>query len=387
MLVLKHVTKVIVVLLLVLREYEAYPTLWNTPQFSYETLGHMTFAHVTKVEAFNATDLEFLSRFSIVQFDKAQDTQDMPYSSQEDRFIAAARQIKKANPRVTTLMYLNGLINFPAFSLKNSTDKDPRLLLRNSEGSLVKLPHTLQLTVFDMRNDAMRQLFVDDAVYGVKSGAFDGVFIDRANWAQRGLMQGYNHDGWDNATFRSLIPAQAQLFADLTDALGQDHIVLAKETGGGAPFNDWQHANAAMVSDTFCSNYASGNRTPSELFDKDQCVQDIFELKNQSARGQLTECHGQGPIDDSVQREFTIACFLIGAGNMSFFEYAGWEKGEAWSLPGTRWWPEYDKPLGNPISEAERIGQYQFSRNFSLGTKVFVDLDSHSAKISWGSSI
>eukprot|EP00660_Eupelagonema_oceanica_P010440 gene10440-1073_t len=34
--------------------------------------------------------------------------------------------------------------------------------------------------------------------------------------------------------------------------------VLAKETGGGAPFADWQVANAAMTTDSFCSTYCHG---------------------------------------------------------------------------------------------------------------------------------
>ena len=41
----------------------------------------------------------------------------MPSESTEDRIIAGARFIKQANPSVTTLMYINGLINFPASRL------------------------------------------------------------------------------------------------------------------------------------------------------------------------------------------------------------------------------------------------------------------------------
>jgi hypothetical protein len=85
-------------------------------------------------------------------------------------------------------MYLNGLIDFPTFQrLHNATRANRSLLITNAHGVLVEtLP---PLGTFDMRNSAMRELFVSDAVYGVESGAFDGVFIDRANWASRGLLQ------------------------------------------------------------------------------------------------------------------------------------------------------------------------------------------------------
>ena len=73
-------------------------------------------------------------------------------------------------------MYINGLINFPAFTrLSKPIALDPSLLLHNTQGKLVQtLP---PYGTFDHRNPAMRKLFVSDAAYGVRSGAFDGVFI------------------------------------------------------------------------------------------------------------------------------------------------------------------------------------------------------------------
>lgn len=168
------------------------PRLVATPAFGWETLGRMTFAHVTKTQPFNKTDLELLKHYPIVQFDKAQDLVSMPYATQEDRFIAAAKQVKQANPRAKLLYYLNGMINFPNFQrLYNHTQSEPTLLLKNTAGNSVQLvrygPAGRWLDTFDMRSEAMRRLFVADAVYGVSSGAFDGVFIDRANFATRVL--------------------------------------------------------------------------------------------------------------------------------------------------------------------------------------------------------
>jgi len=158
------------------------------------------------------------------------------------------------------------LINFPGFQrLYNVTNEQPSLLLRNTSGGLVITLPAVPGT-FDLRQEAMRKLFVADAMHAVESGAFDGVFIDRANYAARAVldlksgppaMQRHLASlGWDLPTATSLVAAQTQLFVDLTAALGQDRVVLAKETGGGAGFLDWHVANAAMITDTFCSNYA-----------------------------------------------------------------------------------------------------------------------------------
>jgi hypothetical protein len=483
----------------------APPPLLRPPQFSMNHLGGMVFAHITKSSAFNATDLALLSKYQIVQFDKSQDVTDMPWSTLEDRFIAAARQIKSVNANATTLIYFNGLIDFPDFErLSNATAAQPSLLLHNTKGKPVQTlaPHG----TFDMRQKAMRELFVSDAKYGVESGVFDGVFIDRANYAVRALIQmkygtaaqqkHLKSLGWDEPTLQTLVPAQTQLLADLTKALGPQSIVLAKETGGGAPFTDWMVANAAMTSDTFCSSYLpkggtaqpasytrnvscaawsppvrghvplhggsiwdgqnktsfaacekscchnstcaavlynteikkclqlpepyttdftcmngtgvewiANKREPgsttctfkppspphpnaSSVWNASQCREDMAAVAAAVARRQLTQSHGMGPMDDAVQRQFTMACFLIAAGNYSFFSYAGWARGEAWSLAGTRWWPEYDRPLGLPLDPpmmpSGAGGNMQYARRFGSGTVVNLDLLAHTASISWG---
>eukprot|EP00041_Stephanoeca_diplocostata_P012206 m.203714 g.203714 ORF g.203714 m.203714 type:complete len:389 (-) comp18857_c0_seq6:172-1338(-) len=359
-----------------------YPTLWDPPLWSLQTLGHATFAHVTKTTPFNATDLELLKKYQIVQFDKGQDVLDMPFATQEDRFIRAAKQVKAVNPNAKLLMYINGLINFPNFErIYNATKADPSLLLKNTKGEFITTG-PIKNGTFDMRNSAMRKLFVADALYGIHSGVFDGVFIDRANFAARVLVEPelYARDGWDLDTAKTMVPAQTQLFNDLTTALGEEYIVLAKETGGGAAFNDWKVANAAMTTDTFCSQYKT---TKAPKFNKTQCAEDIATVQTMAARGQLTESHGQGDLSNETQREFTMACFLIAAGNMSYFSYASWEKGLAWNLAGTRWWAEYDYPLGTPLGPAQRAGAWQYYRNFSSGTTVQLDLQQQTAHIAW----
>ena len=80
-------------------------------------------------------------------------------------------------------MYINGLIDFPASRLFNVTSSSPSLRLKNTAGEWVKIRGSY---VYDVRQANMRRAIVDDALYGMASGLFNGVFIDRANWASAG---------------------------------------------------------------------------------------------------------------------------------------------------------------------------------------------------------
>lgn len=363
-----------------------YPVVTNPPAWSWDSLGSMSFAHTGQSQPYSASNLELLAKFPMVQFDKKQNIKTMPKADAEDRFIAAARDVRAAHTSspVQILMYLNGLINFPEFHhLYNATKADPSLLLRDSQGNPL---HIRSNTVFDVRQEAMRNHFVQAALYGMSSGVFNGVFVDRANWGEK--------CPWSNATCTSLVAGQRQLLSELSAALGEGNLTLAKETGD-APMMDWEVVNAAMTSDTFCSQYCHDCNTsvsPASLWTKSDyegCAQSIATIANMSARGQLTQSHAMGPFTGPYAdeaRQFTMAAFLIGAGNLSYFSYANWANA-CWTLAGTRWWPEYDLPLGAPTSppNTKLAGKrWKYFRNFSSGTTVYVDVATRVVDIQWG---
>ena len=91
------------------------------------------------------------------------------------------------------------------------------------------------------------QVFLEAVLYGMRSGAFDGVFIDRANWAQQ-----CGGDEWDNATCESLVVGQRELLVEITAALGEGNITLAKEHAGVAAM-DWQVRYVVSMQQLCCS--------------------------------------------------------------------------------------------------------------------------------------
>ena len=365
------------------------PRVLSPPHWSWDTLGDMAFLHAGDPQPYSATQLDLVKKFPMVQFDKKQELQTMPHGSTEDRIVAAAQIVKAASPTATVLMYINGLINFPDSSLYNVTLADPSLLLKNTQGEKVDLVDGYG--VYDVRNPKMRKAFVDVALHGMASGAINGVFIDRANFCEGCVTRG----GWDNETCASMVPAQRQLMSELQDALGEGNITLAKEHAG-TNFVDWQVVNAAMTSDAFCSSYChecNDTVTPLQngwsVDSAQNCANSLTTLAEMSARGQLTQSHAMGVFEGphaAEGRTFTIAAFLIGAGELSYFSYANWAFG-CWSMGGTAWWPEYDKPLGKPTSPPNTKvpgEKWKYTRSFSSGTTVTVDLLTRDVELKWG---
>merc|ERR1712187_1070471 len=168
---------------------------------------------------------------------------------------------------------------------------------------------------------------------------------------------------------------------NLTNRLTSSRIVLTKDPVVNVT-QDYTVANAVMPTDEFCSNYAPKSST-SPTYDKQKCLEEILYVQQAAQRGQLTQSHAMGPPEDDQQREFVMACFLVAAGNLSYFAYADWSHG--WSLQGYQWWPEYDYNLGNPLGDAKRNG-WRFTRSFSSGTSVAVDVEAHTANIQWASA-
>lgn len=362
-----------------------FPIVTNPPKWSWKTLGTMAFLHAGESKGYDKTKLQFASKFSIVQFDKKQNIDNMPNSTQEDRFIASARQVKKIDETIQVLMYINGLINFPKGRLYELTSSN--LLLHDSKGEIV---HLRGNTVFNVQLSDMRKIFVEDALYGMASGAFNGVFIDRANWASSDKCV---HD-WGADLCQGLTKGQRKLFTELTDSLGEGNITLAKDTGG-TKMEDWEVANAAMTSDTFCSHYChtcNDTTNPASTWthpgDSQDCANSIATIANMSVRGQLSQSHAMGPFGGPFSEEarlFTMAAFLIGAGNLSFYSYANWAN-NSWTLDGTTWWPEYDYPIGEPTSPANMLlpgKRWKYARNFSSGTTVYVDIATRVVDIQW----
>ena len=72
-----------------------------------------------------------------------------------------------------------------------------------------------------------------------------------------------------------------------------------------------------------------------------------------------------------------LAAFLIGAGEGSYYLCGGWGSS---SVP---WFPIYDLPLGEPLSDAVLGADGVWSRSFKAGTNVTMDSKTQIGRIFW----
>ena len=63
-----------------------YPKVTNPPKFKWTTLGGMVFAHTGQANEYTHADLQLLSKFSMVQFDKKQSISNMSQATYDERW-------------------------------------------------------------------------------------------------------------------------------------------------------------------------------------------------------------------------------------------------------------------------------------------------------------
>ena len=101
---------------------------------------------------------------------------------------------------------------------------------------------------------------------------------------------------------------------------------------------------------------------------------DILALQAEAKAGRIAEVHrdncasGSGMHAPLAFNE-SLAAYLVGAVPHSYY---GCTEGFTLSTGWLEWRPEYSKPLGEPIGEAEKVSG-TWMRRFSKGTRVWLD--------------
>ena len=101
---------------------------------------------------------------------------------EEDRIVANLRRMKQVNKNLTTILYLNSILDFPQYRLHELIKARPSLWLNTSEGTPLMMsgdghPHQ-DMMAYDMTNPIVRELFKEACLNYTKDGTVDGCFID-----------------------------------------------------------------------------------------------------------------------------------------------------------------------------------------------------------------
>ena len=212
------------------------------------------------------------------------------------------------------------------------------------------------LLVYDLKQEAVSDLFINACVNLTKTGAVDGCFVDR-------VVDGLPSD---NLTAAQMVELE---YAHLTT---MQHMQQELKTGPNGPLIA-NHAysmpgvNAAQIEGFVASE------------------QGIAQLQWSGAQGKLVEAHvggfHGGCKNESGLLHF-LAAFLIGAEEYAYFGCGPWFT-DGTDFVNSTWHSFYEKPLGEPLGKAVKVDDV-YSRSFKSGTKVTFDTKTNTGTIDWG---
>jgi hypothetical protein len=102
------------------------------PRFSWDRIP--LYMHVRKATSFTAKEIEFLARFPLITFEKANGHKD--HGSVEAGTLAAARAVKKVNPDARVLYYRNVLVHYGGYEADKQLKGITGAFLKDSKGSV-----------------------------------------------------------------------------------------------------------------------------------------------------------------------------------------------------------------------------------------------------------
>eukprot|EP01046_Picozoa_sp_COSAG06_P007236 COSAG06_NODE_351_length_16930_cov_7.238904_3_plen_283_part_00 len=259
--------------------------------------------------------------------------------------IDVLRRVKAVNSSVCTIFYLNSILNFPQYDLSALFVADgAKLSLRDSEGDLILESGGKKdnMTVFDFQQPMARELWASACINATLTGAVDGCFADRAvdsmPFEKKGQLNPRQRAAFDKGHWDMLQRLQTTIGAGPIIANHGYNL-----SGVGAAMIEFGDANMETLKD----------------------------IQESVANGKLTQAHFRTVSDD------TVATFLIGAGENSYFGVGSWViEGAGTPKVAGRWPAQYcERPLGTPLSDAVEYANADgaaqtFIRQFSKGTNV-----------------
>lgn len=353
------------------------------PRFSWETLP--VGWHSSNASGLWADpDIKTLSRYAIVTLEKDQGTdlvvppatlarkgmywcqniEDesdlsacmMPGAQAEDQHILAATAIKKHNPEVVVLSYLNSVIQYPWYGAARVLASHPNWWLRNSSGAIMHniasgRPDNESWLTYDHSVPAASEAWRNACLSLTRSGAVDACYVDGCTKVP-GPLAPAKSTAYGEGKMAMLASLQGQVAGPLI--CGSNGAVA--DGIAGSQIQNWGKS-------------------------KKYSEREIPMLQRAVAAGKLFEAHGSAvcqndgdPTHPEVQTE--LAAFLIAAGEHSYYMCSSWS--------GTKpvWYPVYDLPIGPPMANATLASNGVWTRRFAH-VNVSYNTSDETGTISW----
>jgi hypothetical protein len=361
------------------------------PVFSWATLPVFVHLSTENSLAFTAAELKVLTKFPIVTIEKWQGCASPDYTYEETAMLAAAKSIKNAaksqDKHISVVVwfdsyrvYSNTTLNpdardsagiacmnsHAAHFLESSSDH----LLKTTNGSLA-LESFAHLHVVDYQHRAMQVFKRDMCLNMTKSGFVDGCGIDGSH--QRAGTPAVSSDVTTVVASR-WNEGKVCMMNGTTNTIGQG-LVLGKmewELGG-----DRGYANGIIQEG--CTN---SNATVTSL-------RAVAQRSKALGVPLVFECHANCAITATNDCASSVAAFLVGAGPGALWGFGGWVvDGEAPIDLSQRWVPQFDRPLGAPVSDAAYDAVTgEWSRSFGSGTRVTFNAFTNNGTVEWATNL
>ena len=352
------------------------PGAGTYPTFNWERVP--TYAHVGKAsDDFTPEELDFLAgHFDFITIEKPQASH--KHGSTEEGFVAAAREIKKRNPRAKVLFYWNASLDTSSrrgrYKAMDTFPEDG--FLKDNAGNIVMRRKTVPN--YDLTRQDVRDWWSDVAAIAVKEYGADGIFAD--------AMGQDEAKGLDSKKLGALVAARVQLLEQTRRKIGPGKLILYNGLLKDDPGKLLQYADGAMIESFGHPKYG----------DNKEALAASFEATHAAAqKGKIVLLKGWPGFTfrDKTMMEkpravlrrlakeninLPLAWFLVAAQQNSYFNYA-WGYREMHGVFDV--YPEFGKRLGPPKCAAVRDG-WTYHREFKHAS-VSVDLELKKATIDW----
>lgn len=287
---------------------------------------------------FSDEALDTIVKFPFVTIEKGQGFYDgspactaTTGSCAEDKIIAQLVAIKKRDPTISTVFYMNSVLDWyfyrmhyqmlanPSWSLKCSKGPDGQVSAEKCSGGIGSPFYTSGdkhfnppeegMLVFDDSQQVVREFWLNVCFKAVATGMVDGCFSDSSEIGSHGTGDALNRTA--NATY------EAGKVLTMTEAT---------KRFGGVAGQPYPHDATGTLIGKF-PNQQGINALQIEMFTNNE--KELEVLMDAVSRGYLVQAHVavtnlNVTNNGCPDMEDTAACFLIGAGEDSYFGSGSW---------------------------------------------------------------
>ncbi|MFI3331733.1 MAG: putative glycoside hydrolase [Rikenellaceae bacterium] len=354
------------------------------PEFSWNTVP--VALHLGKDNDFTKEEIKFIAQFPLVCFEKNQ--AERKYHDVVQGAYVANKAVKEINPNIKVLFYWNSLIDFGRKYKggENFTKGKPDWILRGKDGKPLMIRDVEY--VYNVTREDVREWWLNTAMDVIDNYDMDGVFIDGIHqfYVRRDFLAAIGEEG-----MKEVRKGAEEMVSHLGEKLMNHNagkIVLSNNIHPTQQYGtDIPAKSNASMYEHFCWK-------ETENADERARQIELLQLCGKQERIMMIKCWPRHYFRDNTSRKglsneqiiedmkedivYPLACFLAGAGKYSYFCYSwGWKHNTGWLVD----FPEYHKPLGEPLGDAVREG-YTFTRKFKHAD-VWVDVQKKEGRIDW----